>query len=107
MKPVICEYEEIDVYKIIDDVFDKLVTDVDEAGGNFEHADSHVTAFKCIHDRVCVMMGNGGRWECAKSTENAISVTLTNQGCGLGVTDIESMQVPITTRIAGIIGLSR
>ena len=49
-------------------------------------------AFKRIHDRVGVMMGKGGRWaECTKSTENAISVTLTNQGCGLGVTDIESM----------------
>jgi hypothetical protein len=91
VEPVICEYEEVDVYQIIDDVFDKLVSVVDEAGGNFEQADSHVTAFKRIHDRVGVMMGKGGRWGCAKSTENAISVTLTNQGCGLGVTDIESM----------------
>ena len=85
IEPVICEYEEVDVYKIIDDVFEKLVADVEDADGTFDQADSHVTAFKRIHDRVGVMMGKSGRWaECTKPTEDAISVTLTNQGCGLG-----------------------
>ena len=57
---VVCKYEEVDAYKIIDDVFEKLTADVKEAGGAFD-ADNHVAAFKRIHDRVGVMMAKSGR----------------------------------------------